>query len=361
MQTECYADWMLSLRRWTPAILFFHSCLCAAAQDPTFTTQSRLVIVPVTVGAKTGGRIYNLQQSDFVLLDNGRERKITVEPWGTYESRVSLVVVVETSFLSEAALVKIRRMASSLSNITGENGEIAVITADSQVRSLLDFTTEWGPLQEAFEKLHASTERAGHVLDGLSAGVVLLAHRPQNHRRIILLLCEGHDRGSHVRPVEVLTYAEKENVIIYTASYSPFLTPFTVKGSEMPASPAKPINPPLPKRYPEAPPDHSAAVFDALPPFEEIGRSLKENIGRSLAVYTGGRQLNFEKEKTLQDDLDELTVEIHSQYQISFPAPEDTSPVYHEIEVQVKDHPDAIIRARPGYWVGVPVNHRLEQ
>jgi VWFA-related protein len=338
-------------------VLLLNTVLPVLPQEsPTFTTQSRLVIVPVTVADKNGGRIYNLQQSDFVLLDSGKERKITVEPWGTYESRISLVVVIETSFLSEAALVKIRRMASSLSDITGENGEIAVITADSQVNSLLDFTTQWDPLQEAFERLHASTERAGHVLDGLSAGVVLLAHRPQNHRRVILLLCEGHDRGSHVQPMEVLTHAEKENVIIYTASYSPFLTAFTVKGSEMPPPPAKPIQPPLPKRSPELPPEQSVAVIDAAPAFEEIGRSLKQNIGRSLAEYTGGRELNFAKEKTLQDDLGELSVELHSQYQISFPAPEDQSPVYHEIEVRVKNHPDAVIRARPGYWIGAAIN-----
>ncbi len=43
------------------------------------------------------------------------------------------------------------------------------------------------------------------------------------------MLSEGHDRGSHARSMDVLTFAEKENVIIYSITYSPFVTPFTVK------------------------------------------------------------------------------------------------------------------------------------
>ncbi len=336
-RSECYSEPMKSLQRWLASSLCLSVACALTAQEPTFRTQSRLVVVPTTVAdAKTVERIWNLQPEEFKLLDNGVERKITVEPWGTYESRVSLVVVVETSFLSDPALVKIKRMASSLSNITGEDGEVAVITADSEVRSQLDFTRQWEPLQEAFEKLHASNDKAGHVLDGLSAGVVLLAHRPQSHRRVILLLCEGHDRGSHVQPMEVLTHAEQENVIIYTANYSPFMTPFTVKGGELPAVP----------RF---------ATINAAPVFEEIARSFKMNIGRTLAVYTGGRELSFASEERLQDDLQNISTEIHSQYQISFVPPDEKHPVYHEIEIELKNHPEAAVRARPGYWTGIPV------
>lgn len=359
MHTECYADFMQHLRRWIPAFLLASFCVSAFAQEqPTFTSQSQLVIVPVTVADKNGNRVWNLEASDFVVLDNGKVRKVSVEPWGAYESKVSLVVVVETSFLSEAALVRIRKMASSISDLAGENGEIAVISADSSVHPVLDFTSQWEPLRDAFNNLHASTERAGHVLDGLSAGVVLLAHRPQNHRRVILLLCEGHDRGSHIRPIDVLAHAEKENVIIYTVNYSPFLTPFTVK--EQTAAPMSPNNP---TKAPSTVAmngviDIAPIVIDGAPGFEEIARSFKMNIGKTLANYTGGRELGFATDTRLENDLSELTTEVHSQYQISFSPPEEQKPVYHEIEVQIKDHPDLIVRARPGYWIGVPLNEK---
>ncbi len=357
MSNECYADFMQCLRRWMPVILSF-SCISAFAQQPeespTYKSQTQLVIVPVTVADRAGHRVWDLKAEDFTLLDNGHERKVTVEPWGTYETRVSLVVVVETSYLSESALIKIRKMASSLTNITGEGGEIAVITADSGVHSLLDFTTQWEPLQDAFEKLHASTDRPGRVLDAVSAGIVLLAHRPQSNRKLILMLSEGHDRGSHARPIDVLTYAEKENVIIYSANYSPFLTPFTVK--QAPGAPMSPSDPRVPPKT--VPMDSTIpATIKVLPGFNELLHSFKIDFGQTLADYTGGRHLGFASQERLENDLIELGVEVHSQYQISFVPPEEKTPVYHEIEVQVK-YPNLTVRSRPGYWIGVPLTEK---
>ncbi len=357
MLNECYAVVMQCFRTWIPAVLFFSLSFSAFSQEtPTFKSQSQLVIVPVTVTDKKGNRIWDLKEEDFTLLDNGQKRKVTVEPWGTYESHISLVVVVETSFLSDAALTKIRKMASLLTNITGDTGEIAVISADSSVHSLLDFTTQWEPLQEAFEKLHSSTDRAGHVLDGVSAGIVLLAHRPSTNRRIILMLSEGHDRGSHARSMDVLTFAEKENVIIYSITYSPFVTPFTVKyAAPAPMSSNNPRLPPPPTTVAMAGVQNVApATLELGPNFAEIVRSFRINFGKTLADYTGGRELSFATQDRLENDLTTLSVEVHSQYQISFVPPDDKMPVYHEIEVQV-NHPDLVVRARPGYWIGVPV------
>jgi hypothetical protein len=54
----------------------------------------------------------------------------------------------------------------------------------------------------------------------------------------------------------------------------------------------------------------------------------------------------------LENDLTEIGKEVHSQYQLSFiPSPE-TNAVYHELTIKVKNHPDALVRARPGYWSG---------
>ena len=121
MLTECYAVVMQCFRTWIPAVLFLSLSFSVFSQEtPTFKSQSQLVIVPVSVSDKAGNRIWDLKEEDFILLDNGQKRKVTVEPWGTYESPVSMVVVVETSYLSDAALTKIRKMAALLSNITGD-------------------------------------------------------------------------------------------------------------------------------------------------------------------------------------------------------------------------------------------------
>ncbi len=307
-------------------------CIQALAQEPTFRSQSPLVIVPVTVSSKNGERVWGLKDSDFQLLDNGRERKVTVEPWGTYQSHVALVVVIQTSTISKAALLKVKKMAAMLDDITGEGGEVAVITTDSEVKTRLEFTTHWEPIQECFEKLYASGGKAGRILDGVDAAIGMLAKRPREQRRLILLLSEARDRGSEAKASDVLTRAEQQNVTIYTASYSAYITPFTTKASEL--QPA------------------AAGGLDIIGLFTEIAHATKQNVGKALADYTGGRNLSFETRHRLEEDLTEIGKEVHSQYQLSFVPESETKTVYHQLAVTVKDHADAIVRARPGYWNG---------
>ena len=313
-------------------------CWAGRAQEATFKAQAPLVVVPVTVSQPDGENIWGLKQGDFQLLDNGEERKIRVEAWSTYQSHVSLVVVIQTSSLSQAALLKVKKIASLLDNITGEGGEVAVITADSDVETRLNFTGQWEPIQETFEKLNGSGGNTGRILDGVDNAVTLLAQRPPERRRLILVLSEARDRGSKAKSEAVLTRAEQANVTIYSVTYSAYVTPFTTKASEF---------------EPDA-----AAGFNILALFTEIGHAMKENAGKTLAHYTGGRQLGFNTFHHLEDDLTAIGKEVHSQYQLSFAPPPEQTAVYHALTINIKDRPDAIIRARPGYWSGVALSER---
>jgi len=222
-------------REWARLALLLSFCAHAVAQQPTFKTQSPLVVVPVTVSSKNGEPVWGLQETDFALLDNGRERKVTVEPWDTYESRIALVVVIETSTLSQAALLKVKKMASMLDGIVGEDGEVAIVTADSEVQTRLNFTTRWEAIQETLEKLRTHGGGAGRTLDAVDTAIALLAQRPPAERRLILLLSEPFDRDSKAKASDVLTHAQERNVTIYSATYSAFVTPFTTKASELEA------------------------------------------------------------------------------------------------------------------------------
>jgi VWFA-related protein len=293
--------------------------------------QSPLVVVPVTVASKGGERLWGLTQRDFELFDNGQPREVTVEPWGTYESRIALAVVVETSTLSQAALLKVKKIASLLDGITGEDGEVAVVTADGEVTTRLHFTSRWEAIQETFEKLRTHGGGAGRTLDGVDTAISLLAQRPPAERRLILLLSEPFDRDSKAKASDVLTHAQEQNVTIYAATYSAFVTPFTTKASELEA--------------PEG--------GDLIGLFLEIARASKRNMSATLAEYTGGRHLDFETVHRLEKDLTEIGKEVHGQYQLSFAPGQEKTAVYHRLEVRVTGHPEARVRARPGYWSSI--------
>lgn len=314
----------------------FAFCGIAFAQNATFKAKVPLVALPVTVMDKAGKPVDGLSESEFVLLDNGDPKAVHVDPSGVYTSKISLVVVIQTSGISKAALLKVRKTGSMIDGyITGEGGEVSVLSAEDAVNVVQYFTPDGMLVREAFASLKPGDERSGHVLDGVERAIRMLSTKPSGRRRLVLVISESRDRGSKAKVTDVLAEAQRENVTIYTVTYSAYLTPFTTKASDLQAQ--------------------SSGGLSVLAIAMEIGRLAKQNIGTALAGYTGGRHVNFATLHGLEDDFASIGKEIHSQYLLTFTPPSDAAPSFHTIAVRVRDRPNLTIRTRPGYWSEGPM------
>jgi hypothetical protein len=108
--------------------------LALAAQDSQFGVQSRLVLVPVTVTAAKDRIIDGIDPKDFVVLDNGRPQKITVDAMATGVAPIALVVAIQTSGISKAVLEKVHKIGSMIQPlVTGESGCTAVVSFSDRI------------------------------------------------------------------------------------------------------------------------------------------------------------------------------------------------------------------------------------
>ena len=80
----------------------------------------------------------------------------------------------------------------------------------------------------------------------------------------------------------------------------------------------------------------------------ELRRLGQTNTAQALTQGTGGALLPFTRLKGLEEAIQKLGAELHSQYVLSF-VPDDNTPGFHTIEVHVA-RDDAHVRTRPGYW-----------
>jgi len=112
-----------------------------AAQEPRFDVGSRLVLVPVTVnGHQRPIDIDGLEASDFSLFDNGQPQKATVDTMDTGVAPVALVIAVQSSGISAAALEKVRKIAAMIQPlITGDRGCAAVVSFAERIKWLQEF------------------------------------------------------------------------------------------------------------------------------------------------------------------------------------------------------------------------------
>lgn len=62
--------------------------------------------------------------------------------------------------------------------------------------------------------------------------------------------------------------------------------------------------------------------------------------------------LSFLKQKGLEQAVTRLGEALHAQYYLTFTPQRAGDGLYHTIEVTVPAYPGAVVRSRPGYWLG---------
>lgn len=323
---------------------------------------TRTVLVPTTVKDRdTGDFINGLTVDDFRIFDNDKPQKIASD--FSYEP-LSVVAVIQANSDVEPMIPKMRKIGTLLHGlVTGEGGDIAVISFDHRITPLVDWTSDPDKLDDGVQKLSAGSSTARTIDAVLEADRMLTRHDPQNRRRrVIVLFSQGYDKGSESRSNETLRDMQFHNIVVYCVDISQ-LTVF-MKGDDRYPRPVMGGIPPeampkgpggRPQTSTEVLQNHPGGnVLNLAPP---IWRSIKDLFrqppDRAFAALTGGRVYSFAKQATLERAMTDLGKELHGQYLLSYSpdAETQTESGFHKIRVEV-NHPRLDIRARTGYYWG---------
>ena len=91
------------------------------------------------------------------------------------------------------------------------------------------------------------------------------------------------------------------------------------------------------------------AFDDAVAIVDPLALADLSPLAEALTRATGGSDYPFLKERGIEDAIQKLGAEVHSQYILSFPQ-RDKAPGLHQIQVSVQGRGDLKIRARTSYW-----------
>ena len=329
--------------------------------------QVALVTTPVTVRDSHGDMVHSLDAKDFRVTDNGAAQKISHFDLGG--DPISLVILVETSSRIEPLAPEIRKTGILFTQtVMGPTGEAAVVGLNDSVDKLQDFTSSADQIENTIANLRIGSSGL-KLFDAMAVGVEMLTSRPQattekpGRRRVMLVLSEGMDEGSEKQLGEVLRQAQLANVTIYGVGLSttraelqakpkPPQPPNLPVGS-VPPPPGVPATPTYEDNYRYGGADLMAAVIWAV---QHIHDKVKGNPLEVAAVATGGAQLSTFKDRSIENAIDEIGGELHSQYTLSYTPTDADATGYHEIKVSVvrNDAKNLKIRARPGYYLAPP-------
>lgn len=181
----------------------------------------------------------------------------------------------------------------------------------------------------------------------------MLSTRKDDRRRVIVILGEGRDLGSDTSRNQALRDAQIANVSIYTVELSSFKA---LASKPAPGYTVDPLPPgSRPQRSGQTVADQAGAGangFDLWTPTKETVRAAKALIWahpmKTYAGDTGSDHINATKTKAVEEAVQRIGRELHSQYWLTYIPNNLRAEEYHTIEVKV-NRPGIKARARPGY------------
>jgi len=333
-------------------------------EPPRFSGQVNLVTAPVTVTGPDGRLVANLEKQHFRVFDNEDEQVIA--GFDVSYLPISMVLCVETSGRIEGLLPQIRKSGILYTELVlGESGgEAALITFDGNVNIVQEFSTDHDKLIGSLKKIKPGSD-ATRTSDAVWRAVRLLRARPDNRRKVIVLVSESRESGSETSLGEALRDAQLQNILVYGVRLSTAKAKLT-----QPAQAARdPFPPgvsarPLPPGVVSTPTSQVQArveVVNALPYIIEAVRGVKNLIFNDpmqlLTEGTGGRMQAPVTGGGMEESISRIGEELRTQYLISYRPNNLAKGGFHQIKVEVAW--DGLkVRTRPGYWLGpVPVQN----
>jgi len=263
------------------------------ADTPTFRVSTSVVIVPTLVEKASGEVLYGLKPKDFSVFDNGVEQKVHVDD-DLDTQPVSLVVCVERGRDAPLEFDKIGKLGPLLELFhragprAGGSGRLRFqsdLGGTLRRRERFDHAR---PEANACRRWRRGDSRCRRLL------VNLLEQQPPDHRRVLLLISESRDHGSHHFTVpQLVERIGTSNTLVLSLVFSPGKAEIIDWGRGN---------------------TNGGSELNILAPLIMTVNAMRRNTPKTLAALSGGEYDGFTREKGFETRVAEVPVTRESLY-----------------------------------------------
>jgi VWFA-related protein len=302
----------------------------AFPQKSTFHAESNVVTVPTLVKDEKGQAVYGLQAGDFIIEDDGVQQAARMDESADSEP-ISMVLLLQCGRRANREFPRMLGLKSMINPVLDQPGsEVALVEFDSGVNLVRDFTSSSDSMDSALNELRSGDGGAA-ILDAVQYSLRLLAHTPKGHRRVLLLISETRDHGSHFAKIDaVVSVVGTQSTVVYALPFSPALSQVldTERGSNQ---------------------DEWGSTPDLLAPLVMASQAMRRNTPKTIAEMTGGEYQVFTSRKSFERLMTSFTNHLQSRYLLSF-EPKNPHPGLHQIRVRLREPSGHTVLARTSYW-----------
>lgn len=283
-------------------ILSAFTSLCLFGQEATFRTDTRLVVLNVSVFDQSGKIVKELPQNAFTVYENGEKQTLSV--FRQEDVPISLGLIIDNSASMTDKRDRVASAALALVKASNPQDEVFIINFNEKAVLAKEFTNNVKDLENALRNLDAKGETA--MRDALLLGIEHLRHRAHLEKKVLVVVTDGEDNSSVETQAHLAQVAQQNDVIIYAVG---------LLGAEEPDS---------------------------------AGRAKTQL--NELTQQTGGRAWFPNDVADIANIAPEIAHEIRNQYVLAYtPTNLAADGSFRKIRVDV-DVPGVLVRTRSGYY-----------
>ncbi len=177
----------------------------------TFTADTRLVLLPVSVADKNGKLITNLQREAFKVYENGAEQ--TIKIFRREDVPISLGIIIDNSGSMRDKRQKVETASLDLVKASNPHDEVFVVNFNDEAYLDVPFTNDMKKLEEGVARIDS---RGGTAMrDAISMSIDYLKEKGKKDKKVLLVVTDGNDTASSGSLEKLIDKARDSGVLIY--------------------------------------------------------------------------------------------------------------------------------------------------
>jgi VWFA-related protein len=179
--------------------------------DAIFSTETRLVQLPVTVSDKSGHLVTNLPESAFQVFENNVQQ--TIKLFKREDVPISLGLVIDNSGSMREKRTSVESAALALVRDSNKQDEVFVVNFNDEPYLDAEFTSDIAVMEQGLTKIDS---RGGTAMrDAIRVSVDHLKEKGKRDKKVILVVTDGNDNASTMGLDALVRLAQQDDVLIY--------------------------------------------------------------------------------------------------------------------------------------------------
>jgi Ca-activated chloride channel family protein len=189
---------------WPPAI-------AGDDESVTFSSETRLVPLSVTVQDKSAHLVTNLSQSAFQVYENGVLQPLKI--FKREDVEISLGLIIDSSGSMRNKREQVAAAALDLVKDSNPHDEVFIIDFNDEVYLDADFTSDTAKMERALARIPV---RGGTAMrDAIRTSIEHLKKGAKRDKKVLLVVTDGNDNASIINLERLVREAQNSGVLLY--------------------------------------------------------------------------------------------------------------------------------------------------